>query len=164
MAEICAFGYGRLANKYNREGVVATGIVTAVEQYEALEIEAFYEELRNNYDDGDIITVISYEYRDKAGILYKDENLSRNLAIEKIPKVGSGFEMRYLASDPETHQARIGHIDDNVSALHWIAAFFGAVMVFYVLGAAISSRREWNSVTEKRKRRQAELKAGSKNS
>ncbi len=156
-AEIGAFAYGRLANKFNREGVVATGIVTAVEQYEALEIEAFYEDLRNNYDDGDIITVISYEYRDKAGNLYTDENLSRNLAIEKIPKVGSGFEMRYLASDPETHEARIGHIDSNVAALHWIATFFGALTLGYVIWGAFAARKKFNSTTERRKRRQAEL-------
>ena len=157
VAEIGAFAYGRVANRFNREGIVATGIVTAVEQYESIDLREFYAEFRDEFEDGDIITVISYEYKDEAGNVYNDESRSRNLAIERIPKVGSGIEMRYLASDPTVHEARIGHFEDNVSVMHWIAAFFAALTLGVVIWGAFSARREFNSTTEKRKRRQAEL-------
>ena len=157
LAEIGALAYGRLANKFNREGVVATGIVTAVEQHESLVIGDLYEEFRNTFEDGDIITVISYRYEDEAGNVYTDQIRSRNLAVERIPEVGSGFEMRYLTSDPTVHEARIGHIDSNVAAFHWIAAFFAALALGFVIWGAFEAYREFNSTTEKRKRRQAEL-------
>ena len=136
-AEIGALAYGRQANRFNQEGVVATGIVTAVDQYEGADARGFYEEFGGEYEDGDIITVVSYQYQDKAGNIYTDQSRSRNLAAERIPKVGSGFEMRYLASDPETHEARIGHLDSNVAALHWIAAFFGTIAFGFALPSGV---------------------------
>ena len=157
-AEIGALAYGRLANRFNREGVVATGIVTAVEQYESFEIISLYEEFYDEYEEGDIVTIISYRYEDESGNVYTDESRSLNLAIERIPKVGSGFEMRYLESNPEVHEARIGHTESNMAALHWIAAAFGLLMLGYFIWGAFAARKEFNSTAEKRKRRQAELK------
>ncbi|MEM9776790.1 MAG: hypothetical protein AAF902_19575 [Chloroflexota bacterium] len=161
LAEIGAFAYGRYADRFEQEGIVATGIVTAVEQYEAVKITDFYEEFRRIGSNGDIVTLISYDYQDEAGNTYSDEEKSINLEVEHIPKVGSGFEMRYLASDPTVHETRIGHIESNASVMHWMAAAFGALAFGYVIWGAFAARKEFNSTTEKRKRRQAELRTNS---
>ena len=156
-AEICAFGYGRLANRLEREGVVTSATVINVDQYEALQLRDLYPEYRRTYADGDIVTLVDYEYRDAAGEIYTDQYPSRNLTLEEIPEIGSEFEIRYAASDPTVHEVRVGHNASNVAALHWIAAFFGGLTAVYAGWAAVLARKDWNSTTEKRKRRLAEL-------
>ncbi|MFK7802313.1 MAG: DUF3592 domain-containing protein [Anaerolineae bacterium] len=154
-AEIGAFAYGRLSSQLNREGIVTQATVLSIEQYEEVVLTDLLEETRRVNSNGSIVTVVRYEFQTETGETYTDEYKSKDLAI--IPERGGQFELRYAESDPTLHEVRIGHLDSNVAALHWIAAFFAALTFGYILWAAFGAYRILNSTEEKRKRRLAEL-------
>jgi len=154
-AEIGAFAYGRLASRLDREGIVTQATVLEVEQYEETDLTVLLDDTRRVNQDDSIVTIVRYEFQTETGETITDEYKSKDLAV--IPERGGRFELRYASSDPTIHEVRIGHLDSNVSALHWIAAFFAGLTFVYVLGSAVQAFRVLNSTEEKRKRRLAEL-------
>ena len=155
LAQIVASTYRRSSSRLESEGIATAATVTSVEQYEEFDLTDLAAENRRTNDDGAVITVVQYEFETETGEIYADEYKSKNLT--NIPVVGQKFEMRYAESDPTLHEVRFGHFERNAAAIYWIAVFFAGLTLAYALWGIFQSYRQYNSRTERRKRRMQEL-------
>ncbi len=135
-AEGGAYFYGKIALRLDREGIITTGTVLAVERYEDETPDP-----KSGFSRTTVWTVVDYSFQTEAGETIRDQWKSKK--VRELPSIGSTVDVRYAKSNPNVHEARIGHYQSNTDAMHWIAAAFAGVALLCMAIYFVQALRAW---------------------
>lgn len=130
MAVLALFGgwiVDKFADRYETEGVVATAKVLEVDDRMETNLTNDHSGTYNANRTKQRVTTVYYSFEPESGEEIRGDYSSRDLAT--IPTIGDSFSIRYLKSDPNTHEARVGHVRDNSDVFYWIAFAFALISV-----------------------------------